>query len=71
MADVVTLRAQLVELRKAFRSGASKVAYEGKSIEYRDTAGMRAAIAAIEAELAALEGTSKPRAIVVRGQKDW
>jgi hypothetical protein len=71
MADVAALTAQLEALRNARRSGASSLGYGDKRIEFRDDQGMQAAIAAIEAEIAAATGTLKPRIAVVRSTKGW
>ncbi|WP_454619345.1 phage head-tail joining protein [Bradyrhizobium cenepequi] len=71
MADLATLRNQLEELRAAYRSGATSIGYGDKRIEYRDTAGMQAAIAALEAEIAAITGSKPPRLIVARSTKGY
>ncbi len=58
-------------MRAAYHSGAMRVSYDGKSVEYRDTAGMLAAIAALEAEIAATSGTHPTRVGVIRSDKGW
>ena len=65
MADLQT---QLDELKAAYRSGALRISYDGKSVEYRTSAEMQAAIASIEAEIA---GAVPVRSIVVRSDKGW
>ncbi len=65
--NVATLQAQLDALRRAYRSGAHSVSYDGKSITYRSLDEMRAAIASIEAEL----GVRRGRVVVVRTSKGW
>ena len=71
MADLATLQAQLESLRNARRSGAQSIGYSDKRVEYRDDAGMQAAIAALEAEIAAAQGTLKPKLVVIRSTKGW
>jgi hypothetical protein len=71
MTDLTTLQAQLADLRAAYATGATRISYDGKSIEYRDGNEMRAAIASLEAQIAALGGTQPVRTIVVRGHKGW
>ena len=71
MADLATLQAQLESLRKARRSGVSSLGYGDKRTEFRDDQGLQAAIAAVEAEIAAATGTLKPRIVVVRSTKGW
>jgi hypothetical protein len=65
MAD--DLEAQLASLREAYRSGATTISYEGKSVSYRNAEDLRAAIASIEAELGIVHG----RSTVVRSTKGW
>jgi hypothetical protein len=65
MAD--DLAAQLVELRRAYRSGALKVQHKESVIEYRSLADLAAAIASIEQEI----GLQQTRTVVVRSEKGW
>ena len=67
MADIADLIAQLDELKRAYRSGARSIQYEGKSITYGSGDEMRAAIASLEAEL----GLSRPVVGVVRSDKGY
>jgi hypothetical protein len=67
MADIAELLVQLDELKRAYRSGARSIAYEGKSISYGSGDEMRAAIASLEAEL----GLSRPIVGVVRSTKGF
>ena len=72
--DLTSLQAQLADLRAAYRSGADSVSYEGgKSTRFRSGEEMRAAIASLEAEIAAMQGTTKqtPRSVLVRSTKGW
>ena len=71
MADLSTLQAQLASLKAARASGATRLSYEGKSIEYRSDADMQAAISAVQSEIDALNGKSKPRILVTRSSKGW
>jgi hypothetical protein len=65
MAD---LQLQLDDLKTAYRTGATSISYEGKTISYRSGAEMQAAIASLEAEIA---GTVPVRSIVIRSDKGW
>jgi hypothetical protein len=63
MATVAELEARL-EVRRAQRDSAvARVSYEGRSVEYRGTAEINAAIADLERELQALEGKAAVRQI--------
>ena len=55
----------LQALREALASGEHRVTYEGKSIEYRSVADLKAAIAEVEATMARESGASKSRQIRV------
>ena len=55
----------LQALREALASGEHRVTYEGKSIEYRSVADLKAAIAEVEATLARETGTRQSRQIRV------
>lgn len=68
MADPVLLQAQLDALRAAYFSGASSVAYEGKSVLYRSGADMLAAIDSLERQLGI---DTRPRRVVMRSCKGW
>lgn len=60
------LQAELDALKAAYRSGARRVSYEGKTVEYDDEAGLRRRIAAIEADMAAASGQTRPVARFAR-----
>jgi hypothetical protein len=64
MAD---LQSMLDDLRTAYFSGATSIAYEGKSVAYRSAAEMRAAIIGLERQL----GIVQPTRVVVRADKGW
>ena len=70
MTTLATLQAALEELKRARRTGARSVAYDGKSVSYGTPAEMAAAQYAIEAEIAALQGATKPRNVVLRSPRD-
>jgi hypothetical protein len=55
----------LQALREALASGEHRVTYEGKSIEYRSVADLKAAIAEVEATITRDSGAPKSRQIRV------
>ena len=59
----------LQALREALASGEHRVTYEGKSIEYRSVADLKAAIAEVEASIARDSGSQKARQIRVTTSK--
>jgi roadblock/LC7 domain-containing protein len=59
----------LLALREALASGEHRVTYDGKSIEYRSVADLKAAIAEVEASIARESGASKSRQIRVTTSK--
>ncbi|MEY9348843.1 low affinity Fe/Cu permease [Bradyrhizobium japonicum] len=71
MADIVDLQSQLDELKRAYRSGARTVSYDGKSVTYADGAELRAAIASLESEIARATGTPASAIGVVRSSKGY
>lgn len=71
MLTVAQLQQQLDALRIAYNSGAQRVSYEGKNVDYRDASEMRAAIASIENQLNNLTGANTPRSILIRSRKGW
>ncbi|MCA1453976.1 hypothetical protein I6F35_12215 [Bradyrhizobium sp. BRP22] len=71
MTDVLELQAQLEELRRAYRSGARSVSYEGKNVTYGSGDEMRAAIASLQAEIAHATGTTLQTIGVVRSSKGY
>ncbi len=52
-------QAQLDTIRRAYASGVTRVAYDGKVTEYRSLADMRAIIAEIEADIAGQSGQGR------------
>jgi hypothetical protein len=56
------LQAQLDALREAYGSGATRVSYESKSVDYRSLAEMREIIASLENQL----GITRPANIIAR-----
>ncbi|MGY4297139.1 hypothetical protein ACVWXN_005234 [Bradyrhizobium sp. i1.4.4] len=71
MADVTDLQSQLDELKRAYRSGARTVSYDGKSVTYADGAELRAAIASLESEIARAMGLPPSAIGVVRSTKGY
>ncbi len=59
----------LQALREALASGEHRVTYEGKSVEYRSVADLKAAIAEVEATLARESGRKKVRQIRITTHK--
>ena len=59
----------LQALREALASGEHRVTYEGKSIEYRSVADLKAAITEVEASIARDSGAHKARQIRITTSK--
>lgn len=71
MIDLATLQAQLDALKRAYRSGAQRLEYDGRVIAYASGDEMRAAIASLQSEIAQLMGTTTPAVGVVRSTKGY
>ena len=78
MLEVISLaelKADLASLQRARRMGVSTVTYNGngvtRTVNYKSDREMQAAIADLLQRIAELEGTGKPRNIVVRGLRGW
>jgi hypothetical protein len=69
MATVAELEARLEALRAQRDSAVARVSYDGRSVEYRGTAEIARAIADLERELRAAQGTSSVRQIRVYTSK--
>ena len=69
MATVTELEARLEALRAQRDSAVARVAYDGRSVEYRGTAEINAAVAGLERELATLQGKAPVRQIRVYTSK--
>ncbi|KZL02648.1 hypothetical protein [Pseudovibrio sp. Ad26] len=54
--------AELAALKKAYAAGATRVSYEGKTVEYDSGAQLLARIRIIDAEITAISGKKKPLA---------
>lgn len=67
MADPVALQQYLNDLYAAYFSGATSVSYDGKSVQYRSAAEMRAAMRELERQL----GIAPVTSAVVRSDKNW
>ena len=61
MATIAELESRLEALRAQRDSAVARVAYDGRSVEYRGTAEIARAIAELERELHALEGKAPVR----------
>jgi hypothetical protein len=66
--DAASMQGQLDALKAAYRTGASSISYEGKSISYKTGAEMLAAINSLERSLGI---DTRPRRAVVRTDKGW
>jgi hypothetical protein len=69
MATVTELEARLEALKAQRDSAVARVSYDGRSVEYRGTAEINSAIAELERELSALQGTAPVRQIRVYTSK--
>ena len=63
MATIAELEARLEALKAQRDSAVARVSYDGRSVEYRGTAEIARAIADLERELQAAQGTSPVRQI--------
>jgi hypothetical protein len=61
------LQTQLDSLLTAYRTGATSISYDGKTVNYRNSAEMQAAIIGLQRAL----GIATPTRIVARGDKGW
>ena len=57
-------------LRQAIVSGVLRLSYDGKSVEYRSMAELKAALNEVEAALARDSGTPQTRRIKIYAEKD-
>jgi hypothetical protein len=65
-AQLATLQAQLEAAKAARRSGVKELWFGERRIFYKSDKEMATAIAALETEIANLEGTRRPRSVVLR-----
>jgi hypothetical protein len=70
VTDLVTLQAQLEQLKYARRQGATTIGYEGKTISYKSDAEMMQAIGSLETEIAMTQGSPRQLNVSVRS-KGW
>lgn len=63
MATITELETRLEALKAQRDSAVARVSYDGRTVEYRGTAEINAAIAELERELAALQGKPPVRQI--------
>lgn len=57
-------------LRKAIASGVTRLSYDGKTVDYRSMAELRAALNEVEAALARNEGKPHTRRVKIYAEKD-
>ena len=69
MATVAELEARLEALKAQRDSAVARVSYDGRSVEYRGTAEINAAIAELERELQLLQGKVPVRQIRIYTSK--
>jgi hypothetical protein len=69
MPTIAELEARLEALKAQRDSAVARVSYDGRSVEYRGTAEISSAIAELERELQALQGTSPVRQIRIYTSK--
>lgn len=69
MVTVVELEARLEALRAQRDCAVARVSYDGRSVEYRGTAEINAAIAELERELASAQGKPPVRQIRIHTSK--
>ena len=62
---------QLAAQKAARASGARRIRFGEREIEYKTDKEMRDAIVALEREVAEAAGTAQPRLITVRSTKGW
>jgi hypothetical protein len=71
MATVADVEARLEALKAQRDSAVARVSYDGRSVEYRGTAEIARAIAELEGELQALQGTTPVRQIRIYTSKGY
>jgi hypothetical protein len=71
MATVAELETRLEALRAQRDSAVARVSYDGRSVEYRGTAEIARAIAELERELQALQGSRPVRQVRVYTSKGY
>jgi hypothetical protein len=69
MATIPELEARLEALKAQRDTAVARVSYDGRSVEYRGTAEIARAIAELERELQALQGSTPVRQIRVYTSK--
>jgi hypothetical protein len=69
MATVTELQARLEALKAQRDSAVARVSYDGRTVEYRGTAVIARAIAELERELQALQGSTPVRQIRIYTSK--
>ena len=69
MATVAELEARLEALKAQRDSAVARVSYDGRSVEYRGSSEIARAIAELERELQALQGTTPVRQLRIYTSK--
>ena len=71
MATILELDARMEALKAQRDSAVARVSYDGRTVEYRGSAEIARAIADLERELRALQGTPRVRQIRVYTSKGY
>ena len=71
MTTIPEVEARLEALKTQRDSAVARVSYDGRSVEYRGTAEINAAIADLERELQVLQGKARVRQIRVYTDKGY
>jgi hypothetical protein len=69
--DITTLQAQLDALKAARASGVKTASFGERSATKFSDKEIVAQIAALENEIATMQGAPRPRGVVIRGGKGW
>ncbi|MEX0752104.1 MAG: hypothetical protein WD073_04170 [Xanthobacteraceae bacterium] len=69
MASISELQSRIAKLKAARASGAARISYGERMVEYRSVEEITAAIAADERELASLQGQSAVRGFYMNSDK--
>jgi hypothetical protein len=71
VTDLATLMEQLEALKAARRSGVKTTTFGERSTTARDDRELVAQIAAVEADIAAAQGSPRPTVVLVRSNKGF
>lgn len=70
MATAAEISARIEKLKKALASGARTIGYGDRTVTYRDVDELKAALASLEQDLAAANGTNVVRTFLFKSDKD-